>query len=349
MKPPVVPLQPADDDLSPVERLAYEIEQRAFEYATFHVDFSEIAPYPPLDPKLGWSREQVEAHEVHNGALQRGAEIRAAWAEQHGTNDLERLVLSVAKYGATRWRWSVSQDWAESDLPPCALGEASSRQEACTAAQDAAEAWIEAHLGSRVAFATYGHARVCRMYFKRKAQAERRAKPAKTGTTDNSTVDYIYFTSYRVAVSSHIRGFPIRKRTKRRIYFYRQSVLIDPETGLALAGEAPPDDEAYHIIDVADALDRRARSRDLYLRSNFWHGPSGENIYLSWEDLKSDLGQRLGAGQSVEALEDMVARLKSEMTSAHPDVGGSGEQFIAARQRYEQARQMLKQRRRPYP
>src|SRR5688500_18326251 len=102
----------------------------------------------------------------------------------------------------------------------------------------------------------------------------------------------------------HVVQFRITKKTPKRIYY------IPENWGRPV----------QRFVDRV-ALERAGQVRR---RSAGWWEPDA-TVYLKPPELQQ------------HAKPDLAA-LRAEMAAAHPDRGGSNEAFIAARQRYEQAR-----------
>lgn len=136
-------------------------------------------------------------------------------------------------------------------------------------------------------------------------------------SADLGTVEYLYGTrvewpedgpEVREAVP-----FRITRKTAKRVYYVRRQYRGGRET--------------------IGFVDREVLERDgeVIRRSGRW-----------WEDdlrLFAELDAaeaHIGVGQHALRVPDL-AQLKQEMADAHPDRGGSAEEFIAARKRYEVA------------
>lgn len=100
--------------------------------------------------------------------------------------------------------------------------------------------------------------------------------------------------------------FRITKKTPKRIYYVAS--------------------EAWEPAPRIGFVDRRRIEADgeVYLRNRHWSAPDF-HLYLTPPTVEG-------------AATPDLATLHSEMAAAHPDRGGTDEQFIAARTRYERAR-----------
>ncbi len=142
-----------------------------------------------------------------------------------------------------------------------------------------------------------------------------------TSTMEHSaglgTVEYLYGTRVEWPDDGpeirEVVPFRITRKTAKRVFYARQKYRGGrTDTGF---------------------IDRAALERDgeVVRRSGHW-----------WEDDRRlfatlDAAEaHIGIGQHAPKTPDL-ARLKQEMADAHPDRGGSAEEFIAARKRYEVA------------
>ena len=139
--------------------------------------------------------------------------------------------------------------------------------------------------------------------------------------TEPEQVEYLYAIATGVADDSrfdtgpHVVRFRITRKTSRRIYYVR-----------AERGHQRPDGTWCPVTEIG-YIDRQAIERDgeIRRRSAGWWEVDG-TLYLRPPELpdqtpRPDLGE-----------------LKAAMAAAHPDRGGTDAEFIAARARYENAR-----------
>lgn len=136
-------------------------------------------------------------------------------------------------------------------------------------------------------------------------------------TTEVSAVEYLYGTRVEWPDDGpEVREtipFRVTRRTAKRVYYVRQHYRGGRET--------------------IGFVDREALERDgeVIRRSGRW-----------WEDdfrLFAELDaaeEHIGIGRHAPKAPDL-AQLKQEMAAAHPDHGGTAEEFMAARGRYERA------------
>lgn len=127
-------------------------------------------------------------------------------------------------------------------------------------------------------------------------------------TSEIAAIDFLYGIEAEHGsgpdwVPTHVVKFRVTKKTARRIYYLPREWR---------------DEQRF--------VDRLTLERDgqVTRKSGGW-----------WE---SDLTVYLNPPALAEAHQPSLDELKAAMASAHPDRGGSGEAFIAARQRYERAK-----------
>jgi hypothetical protein len=155
-------------------------------------------------------------------------------------------------------------------------------------------------------------------------------------TSDARPVQYLFGSWFggEVECRLHLYRFRITKCTAKRIYYLRRSESIDEH------GE--PIDHR-HIRDTTFAeigfVDRQKLEAEghAYNRGRHWSA-SDWHLYASLEALLADHGRN----REPETPPDDLRRLKAEMAAAHPDRGGSSQEFIAARARYVTARRAMR-------
>lgn len=149
-------------------------------------------------------------------------------------------------------------------------------------------------------------------YRLRKLNTERRRARPSNGGTDTTVREYLYARGVDSDGDHRTIAFPITKRTAKRVYYqrtpWRQHV----------------DDQEIGYVD-RDELEANGEVRR---RSAGWWEPDSR-LYIKPPPLDT----------SPDRIEE-VGRLKADMAAAHPDRGGTNQEFIAARQRYEHARQV---------
>ena len=139
--------------------------------------------------------------------------------------------------------------------------------------------------------------------------AERRKARPSNGSTDAGAVEYLY----RISTYEDADGFlvdkvmPLRitKKTPKRIYYLRDERR--GRIGYVDRQELESIGEAYHH-----------------------QGTASFRIYAQPPDLSTARRQ--------DPAEEL-SRLRAEMAAAHPDRGGTDQEFIAAHRRYKQAQQ----------
>lgn len=169
-----------------------------------------------------------------------------------------------------------------------------------------------------------GSAGMAAAALKRINAAKRRAGPA-AATADAGVIEYLYGTvnywpddGYGTEVRKVV-PFRVTRKTAKRIYYIRRQ-------------HAPGDV-------VTGYIDRQVLERDGEVRNRGtdWFAPDG-TLYGTREAAEEYLfgADRERERQRQERGPDLK-RLRQEMAGAHPDRGGTDEQFMAARERYKQA------------
>lgn len=163
--------------------------------------------------------------------------------------------------------------------------------------------------------------------------AKRAARPPSDSTNSKPT-EYLfsYYThtsDYDCSTSRHFIRFQIVKKTAKRIYYLDTAEEVDE-----LSGEPVREDYGgIRSLDYArnGFVDRQKLETDGEVRNRGRHWSSDDyHLYASLQIVRERFSPR-------DAEED-IAALKAAMADAHPDRDGSSEQFIAARQRYVDAR-----------
>jgi hypothetical protein len=127
-----------------------------------------------------------------------------------------------------------------------------------------------------------------------------------------TTVEYLYGIDSTVSDDARyyqaprVVQFRITKKTAKRIY-YVASAEWEPRPRVGF-------------------VDRQRIEADgeIYLRNRHWSAP--------------DFHLHLSPPESEHSTKPDLATLRAEMAAAHPDRGGTDDEFIAARERYERAR-----------
>ncbi|MFI8265328.1 hypothetical protein [Streptomyces sp. NPDC085665] len=139
----------------------------------------------------------------------------------------------------------------------------------------------------------------------------RRAKPS-TGGQAADPVEYLYAVDAggeHNDFTAEVVAFRITRRTARRVYYVRDERRGEPVLGFV-------DRQALE----ADGQVRRAAKYAFEPYTTLYAAPP-------------DLARNQGGAQQVD-----LTVLKQRMKQAHPDVGGTDAEFIAARDAYERAR-----------
>lgn len=142
-------------------------------------------------------------------------------------------------------------------------------------------------------------------------------------TADVSAVEYLYGTRVEWPDDGpEIREtvpFHVTRKTAKRVYYVRRK--------LGRTGR----------VDIG-FVDREALERDgeVTRRSGHWW-ERDFRLFGTLDAAEAYLGIGLHAPKAPD-----VAQLKQEMAAAHPDRGGTAEEFIAARDRYERAGQKIR-------
>lgn len=137
---------------------------------------------------------------------------------------------------------------------------------------------------------------------------------------DLAPVEYLYgidssvHDDHRFAESPRVVEFKIIRKTPHRVYYIR-----------AQYGEVRPD--GTYPKTFTGYVDRESLERDGFVRrksAGWWERDA--TLYLNPPDLRRE----------DDEVPDL-AELKAQMAAAHPDRGGSDEDFIRARTRWEAA------------
>lgn len=161
----------------------------------------------------------------------------------------------------------------------------------------------------------------------RRAQAEADNKQRAAAGEDRANlwaIEYGYYDHMlRQWIHSRLMRLPITKRTPKRIYFLRSSEPGEFETGYVDRERLERDGWAYyHRFDKIYAEPPKVPDDKPFIPPPFNPGSYVPPVYRP------------------TYTEADVKRLKAEMAAAHPDRGGTDEAFIAARQRYLDAKRM---------
>jgi hypothetical protein len=170
--------------------------------------------------------------------------------------------------------------------------------------------------------------------------AEKRRNRPPSGETHSAPVQYLWLADWWD--SDQPSRFPITKITPKRIYYNRTRRDAVDEGVITLSYVSR---EALETDTRCPGPETGAR----YCEHGYFsrHGyPAGEvlagtgwesrHLFASGAAAQDYLNIRTGRQQQ-EDHKVQLKRLKREMAAVHPDRGGSNEEFITARQRYERA------------
>jgi hypothetical protein len=187
--------------------------------------------------------------------------------------------------------------------------------------------------------------------------SRRKLKPPNPGAADAVPVEYLYVPCARIRDDGHsaetrrwVQEVPIVKKTATWIYYTsgtwdRRQAVVSP--GCIRRQEFETDTRSHRYGYAWEHCSHEAgRCRHGYPAGVIQipgdrprSGPAGRLFFATREAAEDDLyrQERERAEQAVrEAL--LIKELRRAMAEAHPDRGGTAEQFIEARRRYETAR-----------
>jgi hypothetical protein len=162
-------------------------------------------------------------------------------------------------------------------------------------------------------------------YRLKKLNAEKRAARPAPDTSGTHVVEYLYGSRYDSEdCKTYAYRFRITKKTAKRIFYSRGGERVD-DFGVP--------QYAYDRDDRIGYVDRQKLEADGEVdnRGVHWCMPDS-TLYISLQHLLATIRR-----QDQEPLPDLKT-LKAEMAAAHPDRGGTGPAFIAARKAYVEAR-----------
>jgi len=159
--------------------------------------------------------------------------------------------------------------------------------------------------------------------------ARRKARPAKPGASRAAPVEYLYVPCVRIRYNDGsaetrrwVQQVPIAKKTAKWIYY--TSDTWD-------RGEA---------VVAPGRISRQKFEAGIQYRDNYRHRPepAGRQFFATREAAEAalDRGERGRAEQAVREAPP-IKDLRRAMADAHPDRGGTADQFIQARRRYQTA------------
>ncbi|HEX2301556.1 MAG TPA: hypothetical protein VHH34_24145 [Pseudonocardiaceae bacterium] len=198
-----------------------------------------------------------------------------------------------------RWFWAA-YDLDHIDAPR--HGWCDTEPEAVAAVQAA----VTDLAGSRLVNVRVRHGSAARVL--REINAERRKARPSSGSTEAGAVEYLYriFTPEDNLLDDVVMSMRITKKTPKRIYYLR--------------------DELHGTVGYVDRQELETTGQA------FYHNGTGSFIIYAQPPDISGWKPPTPAEQQAE-----LSRLRAEMAAAHPDHGGTDQEFIAAHQRYKQA------------
>ena len=188
------------------------------------------------------------------------------------------------------------------------------------------------------------HARrplACADELTRVGAAGRKARPRKPSAGDAAPVEYLYVPCVRLRYHGHpaearrwVQEVPIVKKTAKLIYYTsdswdRREAVVSPG---CISREQFETDTRCH-----DRC-RRGYPAGVIPVPGDRPGPTGRLFFATRQAAEDDLhrGEGERAGQAAPRAR-LIKELRRAMADAHPDRGGTTEQFIQARRRYQTA------------
>ena len=192
---------------------------------------------------------------------------------------------------------------------------------------------------------------------KRISAARRKARPQKPGANNAASVEYLYVPCARIRYHGYpaetrrwVQEVPIVKKTAKWIYYAsdtwdRSEAVVSP--GRISRQEFEADtrchDNCRRDIAAGRVCAPHGRGRHGYPVGVIpipgdRPGPAGRLFFAAREAAEADLycGERERAEQAAQEA-PLIKELRRAMADAHPDRGGTAEQFIQARRRYQTA------------
>jgi hypothetical protein len=180
---------------------------------------------------------------------------------------------------------------------------------------------------------------------KRIGAARQKAQPPIPRANDAATTEYLYVPCVRTGYNGHlsetrrwVQQVPIVKKTAKLIYYTSDSwnwrdAVVGPGCISRERFEADTrchrEDRCHHGYPAGVISIPGDRHRA---------GPVGRFFFATREAAEGDLyrGERERAGQAGREAQ-LIKELRRAMADAHPDHGGTAEQFIQARCQYQTA------------
>lgn len=240
---------------------------------------------------------------------------RPRWDCRHSFDDHAYIRWGRCRTGR-RWFWTAAEVLGAAtaeEIDDAALhGIADTEVESVTAAREA----VARIAAGRPAIAEMRHGDASRLL--RKLNAEQRAARPASGETAAGAVEYVYGTRHHypddwtLPEVREVIAYRVTRRTAARVYYVRDE----------LHGQAGYVDRA--------ALEREGCA---WRRSARWH-EADSTVYATREAAEHALGLDRPTARDAPDLK----QLRLDMANAHPDRGGTLEEFTASRRRYERAR-----------
>jgi hypothetical protein len=199
---------------------------------------------------------------------------------------------------------------------------------------------------------------------KRTGAAEREARPPEPGADGAAPAGYLYVPCARIRVNGSsaqthrwVQEVPIVKKTAKLIYYTsdswdRREAVVSPgcinreefETDTHCHGDCPRDIAAglhgytWEYGRHGKDLCRHGYPAGVIPIPGHRPGTAGRLFFATRQGAEDHLyrGERQRAGQAASQASP-IKELRRAMADAHPDRGGTAEQFIQARRRYQAA------------
>ena len=185
------------------------------------------------------------------------------------------------------------------------------------------------HAGRRLA---------CAAALKRITAAGRKARPLDPGANDFAPVEYLYVPCVRIRYHGYpaqarrwVQEVPIVKKTATWIYYIsdswdRREAVVSP--GRISREEFETDTRCRHGYPAGVIPIPGDRHRP---------GPAGRLFFATREAAEDHLYLERERAEEAAREAPSITELRRAMADAHPDRGGTAEQFIEARRRYQTA------------
>ncbi len=204
---------------------------------------------------------------------------------------------------------------------------------------------------------------------KRIGAAWRKARPQKPGADDAAPAGYLYVpcvrnprNGYPAQTRRWVQEVPVVKKTAKQIYYASDSwdrceAVVSPgcisrkqfETDTRCRDDCPADTRGGRCARHGYSWEHSPHGEDRCQHGypvgvipipghRHRPGPAGGLFFATREAAEDHLhrGERERAGQAVPKA-PLIKELRRAMADAHPDRGGTTEQFIRARRRYQMA------------